>query len=157
GFSIQGEAQIQRVIELARLLGLPGAQPAADGVAKVDMRLAGSWSGFAAPRAEGTAQLRAIRAEVPGTSAPIDIVSGQLTLTPQEATFDKLTATGAGGRHSARRTSCCAQIHREQGDHNSRTRQGQTTSLSHPSSGAGRSVSGRLDRELHSEAAHIFR
>ena len=102
GFSIQGEAQIQRVIELARLLGLPGAQPAADGVAKVDMRLAGSWSGFAAPRAEGTAQLRAIRAEVPGTSAPIDIVSGQLTLTPQEATFDKLTATGAGGHWSGK-------------------------------------------------------
>ena len=39
---------------------------------------------------------------MPGTSAPIDIVSGQLTLTPQEATFDKLTAIGAGGHWSGK-------------------------------------------------------
>jgi hypothetical protein len=97
GFKIEGEGQIQRLLQLAHLLGLPGAQPAADGIAAVGMKLAGTWTGFAAPRAEGTAQFRGIRAEVRGTSSPIEISSGQLSLTQEAATFEKLTVSAAGG------------------------------------------------------------
>jgi hypothetical protein len=61
------------------------------------MKLAGTWTGFAAPRAEGTAQLRGIRAEVRGTSSPIEISAGQLSLTQEAATFEKLTVSAAGG------------------------------------------------------------
>jgi hypothetical protein len=97
-FQIAGEGEIQRFLKLARLLGLPGAQPPAEGIAKVEMKLAGAWTGFAAPRVEGTAQLHNVRAEVRGTSSPIEIASAQFTLTQDEATFDKLAATAAGGR-----------------------------------------------------------
>ena len=101
-FQIAGEGEIQRFLQLARLLGLPGTQPPAQGIAKVDMKLAGAWTGFAAPQVEGSAQLRNVRAEVRGTSSPIEIASSQLTLTPDETTFDKLAATVAGGRWSGK-------------------------------------------------------
>ena len=48
---VQGEAQVQRLLQVARTVGLPVPRPAADGAARVDLQIAGAWTGFAAPRA----------------------------------------------------------------------------------------------------------
>jgi hypothetical protein len=92
-FTIRGDAQLQRVLQVARTVGIPSPQPAADGVAKIDLQIAGGWSGFAAPRAMGRAQLHSIRAEVRGLNAPLEIVSANLLLTPDQISVQSLTAS----------------------------------------------------------------
>jgi hypothetical protein len=71
---------LQRVLQVARTVGIPAPQTAAEGLAKIDLQIAGVWSGFAAPRATGKAQLRSIRADVRGLNAPLEIASANLTL-----------------------------------------------------------------------------
>ena len=97
GYSVivQGDAQVQRVLQLARMLGIPASQPAAEGLAKLDLQLAGAWSGFAAPRAMGKAQLHSIRALVRGLNAPLEIASANLSLTPDQVSVQNLTASVA--------------------------------------------------------------
>jgi len=95
-FTIEGEAQVQRLLQVARTLGIPTVQPAADGLAKVDLQIAGGWSGFAAPRATGKAQLHSVRAEVRGLNAPLEIASANLLLTTDQISVQNLMASIAG-------------------------------------------------------------
>ncbi|MBZ5598302.1 MAG: AsmA family protein [Acidobacteriia bacterium] len=92
GVQVQGEAQVQRLLQVARTVGFPVPRPAADGIAKVDLQIAGNWSGFTAPRAIGTAQLHSLRAEVRGLNAPLEIASASLVLTQDEVRVQSLTA-----------------------------------------------------------------
>jgi len=93
---IQGDAQVRRLLQLARTVGLPAPQPTADGVAKIDLQIAGAWSGFMAPRAVGKAQLHSIRAEVRGFNAPLEISSASLLLAQDEVKVQDVTASVAG-------------------------------------------------------------
>ncbi len=92
-FTVRGDAQVQRVLQVARTVGISAPQPSADGLAKIDLQIAGGWSGFAAPRAMGKAQLHSIRAEVRGLNAPLEIVSANLLLTPDQISVQNLTAS----------------------------------------------------------------
>jgi len=92
-FTIQGDAQLQRLLQMARTVGIPTPQPAAEGLAIVDLEISGAWSGFAAPRAMGKAQLHSIRAEVRGLSAPLEIASANIVLTPDQINVQSLTAS----------------------------------------------------------------
>jgi uncharacterized protein involved in outer membrane biogenesis len=92
-FTVQGDAQVQHLLQLARTVGIRVPQPAADGLAKVDLQIAGDWSGFVAPRAMGKAQLHSIRAEVRGLNAPVEIASANLVLTPDKINVQNLTAS----------------------------------------------------------------
>jgi len=47
-------------------LGIPSARPAATGSAKLDLRIAGQWSGFAGSENHGSAQLHSVQAKVRG-------------------------------------------------------------------------------------------
>jgi hypothetical protein len=95
-FTVQGDAQVQRLLQLARTVGIPVREPAAEGWAKVDLQIAGSWTGFVAPSAVGKAQLHSIRAEVRGWNAPLAIASANLLLTPEQVNALNLTASIAG-------------------------------------------------------------
>lgn len=90
---IGGDAQLQRLLQLARLAGLPVPRPAADGSARLDLQLAGAWSGFAAPRATGRAQLQGVRAEVRGINAPLEIAAASVVLSWDQVTVQSLAAT----------------------------------------------------------------
>jgi len=92
-FALQGDAQVQHLLRLARMVGLPAPQPAAEGLAKIDLQIAGSWSGFVAPRAVGKAQLHSIHAEVRGLNAPLEIASANLFLTPEQISVQNLMAS----------------------------------------------------------------
>jgi uncharacterized protein involved in outer membrane biogenesis len=92
-FEAQGDAQLQRLLQVARLAGIPTPQPVADGLAKVDLQIAGGWSGFAAPRVMGKAQLHSIRAEVRGLNAPLEITTANVLLTPDQTNVQNLTAS----------------------------------------------------------------
>ena len=94
-FAIQGDAQLQRLLQVARTVGIPTQQPNAEGQANVDLQIAGSWSGFTAPRAMGKAQLHSVHAEVRGLNAPLEIAAANLILTPEQISVQKLSASVA--------------------------------------------------------------
>lgn len=90
---IAGDAQVQRMLQVARLVGLPAPHPAAEGSAKLDLQLAGAWSGFAAPRVIGKAQLQSVRAEIRGMNAPLEISSANVLLSPDQVTVQGVVAS----------------------------------------------------------------
>ncbi len=94
-FEAQGDAQVQRLLQAARMMGIPAPQPTAEGSAKVDLQIGGAWEGFPAPRIMGKAQLHSIRAEVRGLNATVEINSAILLLTPDQVGVQGLTASVA--------------------------------------------------------------
>lgn len=95
-FQVLGEADVQRLLEVARTIGLPAPQPAANGEARINLRISGDWAGFAAAGITGTAQLHAVRARVRGLNSPVEIASANVELTPSTAEVRKLDASLAG-------------------------------------------------------------
>ena len=95
GYSItvQGDAQVHRLLQLARTVGIPAPQPTAEGLAKIDLQIAGAWSGFVAPRTTGKIQLHSVRAEVRGLNAPLEIAAANLLLTQDQVNVKNLTAS----------------------------------------------------------------
>src|SRR5207253_3162608 len=93
---VTGDAQVQRLLQTARTAGFRAPQLTADGVARVDLQIAGGWSGFTAPQVTGRVQLQSIRAEVRGLNAPVEISSASLLLTPENVQVQNLTASLAG-------------------------------------------------------------
>ena len=47
-FQVQGDGEVQRLLEVARTIGLPALQTAANGEARVSLHVGGGWAGFAA-------------------------------------------------------------------------------------------------------------
>jgi len=95
-FEVQGEGQVPRLLQTARLVGLPVLPVAAEGSAKLDLQISGDWSGAVASRATGTAQLHSIQADVRGWNAPLQITSANLNLTPDRTLAQNITASVAG-------------------------------------------------------------
>ena len=101
--TLTGEAEVSRALRVARLFGLPALSTAAEGVAQVDLQIAGSWtewatgapSAFAEPRVTGMAKLHNVRVEVRGVDGPIEIASANLQLLPDVVHVSKLNANAA--------------------------------------------------------------
>jgi len=91
--TIQGDTQIKKLLQLARTVGLRTPQVAADGGAKIDLQVAGGWSGFSPPVVSGKAVLHVVRGEVRGMNAPIEIASGTIVLTPNNINVLYLAAS----------------------------------------------------------------
>jgi hypothetical protein len=98
--SIAGDVQLQRLLQLARNIGVPSAQPSADGPAKIDLHLAGNWQAFVPPKANGRMQLHSIHAEVRGFQAPLEIDSATLLLTQDQVSIENIDAVIAGSSWS---------------------------------------------------------
>jgi len=95
-FQVQGDAEVQRLLEVTRTIGLPVPQPAANGEARINLRIGGDWAGFAPAVITGTAQLHAVRARVRGLNEPLEITSANVELTPTTSEVRKLSASVAG-------------------------------------------------------------
>jgi len=94
--AVNGEADIPRILQVARTIGLPAINPRTDGWAKLDLHVSGPWTGFASPRTTGTAQLHAIRAELRGVQAPVEISSATVNLAENGVRVDSVSASLAG-------------------------------------------------------------
>jgi hypothetical protein len=97
---VEGDAQVQRLLQVAQIFGLRAIPSAAEGLAKLNLRIAGAWSGFAAPQITGTALLHSIRAEVSGLNGPIEIDSASLLLSDSGVQVQKLVASAADSQWS---------------------------------------------------------
>jgi hypothetical protein len=103
GMVVRGDGEVAHTLRLANLLGLPAVKASVEGVAQMDLQIAGSWagrvsgasSGFSLPEVTGTVQLRNVRAMVRGVNGPIEISSAELQLAPDEARVTKLSAVAA--------------------------------------------------------------
>ncbi|HEU5336858.1 MAG TPA: AsmA family protein [Terriglobales bacterium] len=94
--NLQGEAQLSRLEQVARTLGVHAPPPVKRGNARVDLQVAGLWAGFPAPLITGKAQLHNVTASLKGVAAPLQIASGELLLAPQKLTLENLSAGFAG-------------------------------------------------------------
>jgi len=90
--SIEGEAQVRRLLEVALAAGVRAPQPAATGLAGVDLLLAGGWTGFAAPAVSGTAQIRDVNLPLAGFAAPLQIASAYVNLSGAATSVYNLNA-----------------------------------------------------------------
>ncbi len=91
-FMLRGDAEVKDLYRLESVLGLPLARPAAEGSAKLDVSVSGSWQGFASPSVLGNAQLHNVRAEMHGVHTPIEIASANVILTRDSVLVQKILA-----------------------------------------------------------------
>jgi AsmA family/AsmA-like C-terminal region len=119
--NLQGEAQLARLEQVARTLGVHSPPRVKKGTARLDLQIAGLWTGFPAPAVTGKAQLRNVTAELRGVAAPLQISSAELVLAPQKLTLQNLAAGFAGSgmhlsgsaqlqRHCPSGETCPAQV-----------------------------------------------
>ncbi|HME36825.1 MAG TPA: AsmA family protein [Candidatus Sulfotelmatobacter sp.] len=102
-FEVAGEADIAKSLRIARMFGLAALQSAAEGMAQLDLQIAGSWaersngtsSGFTGSQVTGTAKLRDVRVAVRGAGGPVEIISADMQLLPDEVHVGKLNAKAA--------------------------------------------------------------
>jgi hypothetical protein len=88
---VQGEARAPRLLQVGRALGLRVPQYQLDGPARIDLQLAGTWAGFAAPQITGAAQLRNLSAMVRGVNTPVQFAGADLHLDRDAASLQHLT------------------------------------------------------------------
>ena len=93
---LQGDARINRLLELAHAFGVHAPQAAMTGLATTDLHVTGNWTGFAAPVVTGSLRLHAVTATIPGIAAPLQITTAALQLAPGMASIDDLSAGFAG-------------------------------------------------------------
>ncbi len=91
-FSVRGDVNLKKLFALETMFGIPAAQPAADGAARLDMTISGLWHGLAGPISQGTAVLRNVHAETPALNAPIEIGSATVTFGDGAFSVDKISA-----------------------------------------------------------------
>jgi hypothetical protein len=84
---LHGDAELERLLQAARAVGVAVPRFKISGTAKIDLTLSGGWAGFAAMRPFGQAQLRNARAEIPGIASPVQIQSAQLEIAGNQMTF----------------------------------------------------------------------
>lgn len=91
-FFLRGDVSLKNLYQLESIAGLPVTRPAAEGAASLDVNISGPWQGFASAVTTGTVQLRNVHAELHGLNTPIELGSATITLTPDTASMQKISA-----------------------------------------------------------------
>jgi hypothetical protein len=94
--AIQGATEVQRLLAVARTVGLSAPLLAANGAASVNLHVGGSWADFAAPTVTGTALLSSIQTRLRGLRDPVEVTSASVALTPTTTEVQKLAVIAAG-------------------------------------------------------------
>jgi hypothetical protein len=95
-FEVKGEAQLQRLLQAARAIGIPTLQTTAEGSAKLDVRIAGAWARFAPAEITGKAHLHSIRSRLRALDVPFEMVAADIMVGPNQTQVNNLTAIMAG-------------------------------------------------------------
>ncbi len=97
GVNIKGEAELTRLLNIAKALGIGTPGVGLAGMAQIDLDVAGAWVGFAPPGTSGSVQLRAVTAELQGVAEPLLLSSAAVTLANQQVTVASFTGAFAKG------------------------------------------------------------
>ncbi len=95
--NLKGEAEMARLLNIAKALGIGTPGVGLAGMAQIDLDVAGTWVGFAPPGTSGNVQLRAVTAELQGVSEPLLLSSAAATLANQQVTVTSFIAGFAKG------------------------------------------------------------
>ena len=95
--NLKGEAEMARLLNIAKALGIGTPGVGLAGMAQIDLVVAGAWVGFAPPGTSGNVQLRAVTAELQGVAEPLLLSSAAATLANQQVTITSFTAAFARG------------------------------------------------------------
>jgi uncharacterized protein involved in outer membrane biogenesis len=98
GLTLEGPARLHRVLNAARVIGIPAPHPVADGLVRLNLQSADTWSELKTPKVTGKAELRSVRAEVGGLNAPIEIDAAEILLGADDVTVQNLSASMAGAK-----------------------------------------------------------
>ncbi|MBZ5630361.1 MAG: hypothetical protein LAO06_15995, partial [Acidobacteriia bacterium] len=93
---LDGDARVNRLLELAHAFGVHAPQATIAGLATADLNVAGAWAGFAAPVVTGNLLLRSVTAAIPGIAAPLQVTTAALHLAPDAAAVDDLAGSFTG-------------------------------------------------------------
>jgi uncharacterized protein involved in outer membrane biogenesis len=96
GLSLQGNARLQKLLQMMHSVGVTAPQIEADGWAKVDMQITSGWSRTIPPSSAGTLQLHAVRADVRGLNQPLNIVAANLLFTADKIDVQDIRASVSG-------------------------------------------------------------
>ncbi len=91
--TISGDAELTRLVQVARALGIGIPSIGLAGGADVELDLAGAWAGFSAPVISGQMQLRNASAELQGINEPLQIVSAQTTISNHAVNVSSFSGT----------------------------------------------------------------
>jgi uncharacterized protein involved in outer membrane biogenesis len=97
---IEGDAELQRLFRVARGLGLHSPALGASGNARMDLQIAGNWTGFTPPISTGSMQLRNVTVLLAGVRGPAHVRIANVVVLPDEVQIENLTAAFIGG-HTA--------------------------------------------------------
>ncbi len=95
--SLSGEAELSRLMNAAKALGIGTPGVGLTGPAQIDLAVAGTWVGFAPPVPSGKVQLHNATAELQGINEPLQIISATATLANQALDVTAFTAAFAQG------------------------------------------------------------
>jgi hypothetical protein len=95
--TISGDIELTRLVQVAHALGIYTPTIGLAGPAEVNLDLAGSWAGFAAPVTSGQMLLHDVSAEVQGVNEPLHIESAKASLANEKVSVSSLTAGLASG------------------------------------------------------------
>ena len=102
--AVSGNAEVSRVLRTARMMGIPALRSSVEGLAQLDLQIAGPWagrsdknaSGFLTPQVLGTARLHNVHVGFRGTGSPLDIGSAEMQLSGDMVRVTKTNAKLAG-------------------------------------------------------------
>ena len=95
--NLKGEAELARLLNIAKALGVGTPGVGLAGIAQVDLDVSGTWVGFAPPGTSGNVHLRSVTAELQGVAEPLLVSSAAATLANQQVTVASFTAGFAKG------------------------------------------------------------
>ncbi len=95
--TISGEAELTRLVQVARAFGIGTPGIGLAGKADVELDLAGEWAGFSAPVTAGEMQLHDVSAELQGVNEPLHIDSAQTTIANQAVNVGSFSGSFAKG------------------------------------------------------------
>ena len=95
--SVTGDAELKRLLQIARAFGISTPGIGLAGEAQVGLGIAGAWAGFSAPVISGEMRLRDVSAELQGVNEPLQIASAQTTIANQTVNVSSLSGAFGPG------------------------------------------------------------
>jgi AsmA family/AsmA-like C-terminal region len=92
---VNGETEIPQLFQLARVAGVRAPQVDADGLAKVDLDVAGKWAEWVTPRPTGNAAVRNVTVRMKGVAAPLQIAAADFLLDNDSVRVSNIAASFA--------------------------------------------------------------
>jgi uncharacterized protein involved in outer membrane biogenesis len=96
GLSLQGNAKLQKLLEMMHSVGVAAPQIEGDGWAKVDLQVTSGWSRTIPPSSVGRLQLHTVRADVRGFNQPLNIAAASLLFAADKIDVQDIRASVSG-------------------------------------------------------------